>query len=141
MADDKDNLESIWSTGTSIGASAAAAGAGGFFKILGTAANLLFQWAGLGAAERQEQRQQDITLARERTAETLGRQQIAQTAKASRERLLHEKRQAQKTWRWKEEDRNYGRGQNMVDRFMGLLAADPVAKDRLMMTWNSARIK
>ena len=105
--EDKSNLESIWDTGSTIGSAAATTGAGGFFKILATGANLLFQWVGLDAAEKQAQRAQDVSMARERSTETLRREQMAQTAKATRERLHFDKRQAQKTWKWREEEKNY----------------------------------
>jgi hypothetical protein len=138
--EDKSSLESVWDTGSTIGSSVASAGAGSFFKILATGANLLFQWAGLDAAEKQAQRAQDVVMAKERSAETLAREQIAQTAKATRERLHFDKREARRAWKWKEDEKNYIQGQNTVNRFLGLLDKDPASKDRLMMTWNSARV-
>lgn len=112
-----------------------------FLGLLGTGANLLFQWMGLGKAE--EQAAKTLKYQERMSREALRRSDIrfGKEYKLKKEVMAETKKERAKTWEWKEEERNYGRGQNMVNRFMGLLAADPVAKDRLMMTWNSARIK
>jgi len=47
------------------------------------------------------------------------------------------KGQADRTWKWKEEDRDYGRSQDFVNRLTGMLDRDVGFKDRLMDIWGS----
>jgi len=112
-----------------------------FLNLLGTAGNLLFQWAGLSKSEEQQAKALQYQDRTSRRRERREDQRFATQSKFAEKQFKAAEKERARTWKWKEEEQSYTRGQNAVNRFMGLLAADPVAKDRLMMTWNSARTK
>ena len=52
-----------------------------------------------------------------------------------KDELLWNKRESQKAWKWKEEDRNYGRSVDVLNSLSNLIAQQPVLEDRLMNIW------
>lgn len=51
------------------------------------------------------------------------------------DKLAWEKSQAQKKWKWMEEDRSYQRGMDAVNRFTSFLDRDVGLKNRFMNIW------
>ncbi len=114
---------------------------GSFFDFLGNAGSLIFQWAGLSKQEEQAKkafrygeriRKEDIERSDKRYQTELG---------FRRREMRETKKEREKEWKWREEERDYMQGQNMVNRFTNLLASGPAGGDRLMMTWNSAKLR
>jgi hypothetical protein len=109
--------------------------------LLGTAGSLVFQWLGLSKAE--EQQAASLSAQSQWRTEDIEREEMRYGMEYGlrRREMKEAKEEREKTWKWKEEERDYIQNQNTVNRFLGLLDKDPASKDRLMMTWNSARVK
>ena len=59
----------------------------------------------------------------------------AQDLALMREQRQFERKELARQWKWKEEERDYVRGQNFVNRFMGVLDREPAFRNQLLQVW------
>jgi len=63
------------------------------------------------------------------------KEQQAYDRKAREKEFEWTKGEADRKWKWMEEDRNYQRGQDFVNRFTSFLDRDPKFKNNLVNIW------
>ena len=134
------NVMSVAAGGTEyytpqIGASGTAAAAVPWVKAGGSILGLILQGYGL-YKQIQDAKAQRKLMTKWRDEDIARDNERYQTDLAmTKDKLLWNKRQTQKQWKWAEEERGYNRSMNMIDQLSGLMAQQPVLEDRLMNIW------
>jgi len=67
---------------------------------------------------------------------TLRGRELAERISVERERMGMERYEAQRKWKWMEEERGYQRANDFVNRFQGMLDREPVLKNQLLSVWS-----
>lgn len=114
---------------------------GAFLTFLGTLGSLGFQWAGLSKQEKQAKRTERLGMRMRQEDIAREDKRYGMEYRIRRKEMKEAKEERAKEWEWREDERDYVQSQNVVNGFLGLLDRDPASKDRLMMTWNNARVK
>jgi len=109
---------------------------------IGSIGSMILSAIGIGAGGRQARRQERQQVSQFGQAMTLQREQLDLQRETQREQLslnklnaLESRRQDAKTWKWKEEDRNYRRSQDFVDNFSTMLNQDVGLRNNLLRVW------
>ena len=104
---------------------------GTFLSLLGIAGSLLMTWLGM---EKQEEAYGKESAKEEERYKT--RLEMTKEDRAiSKKELAYQKKERAKEWKWKEEERNYDRGQSLISGFTSLLEKDPASKNNLLNVW------
>lgn len=107
--------------------------------VVGTLASLAFQYYGM---QQQEQQNRDIRQeSRQMRGEDIARSERARRQELSfqKEKLRYEKGQAAKTWKWREEERDYSRAMDSVNRVTNFVDRGGEKSQRLFNMWSSLR--
>jgi hypothetical protein len=102
---------------------------------IGTIGSLILQGVGMGLDI--EAGQQADAMARRHRNEDIARSEkwASINHKLTLDEIAYNRRQAERAWKWKEEDRAYQRGQDFVNRFVGMLQQDQGLRNNFMNVW------
>lgn len=99
----------------------------------GTAiAGLLLEGAGLIAQSAEEKEAFQEFKAESARERALGRRQFQQAIKEKRRAISAQKQEAERAWKWKEEERDYQRKNDMIDRILGTMNRDANFRQNLI---------
>ena len=106
-----------------------------FIGAVGTIGSLILSAYGMSRQEEENKaaRSQSLSLRREdiERESQIRKEDIAR----EREKERYLRREKRREWKWKEEQQNYQRSQDFVNRFMGLLDREPAYRNSLLNVW------
>ena len=108
---------------------------GTFFSIIGTLVSAGFQAYGISQqkkAQRAAESREDKML-EEQTGESTRRFDVSAGMQRRQQRFTE--KEAEKKWKWMEEEKNFTRGTQFANRFVGMLSQEPMLRNQLMNVW------
>jgi len=101
--------------------------------LIGLAGNLIFNFTGMSKAEEQQQ----AALERVERGERFQRGVAIQQQEMQRKQAKEARQERQRAWKFREEERDYGRSQAAMGQFISVLGQNPTAKRQLKQIWGS----
>ena len=115
------------------------AGTTAVLGLIGLAVSSIFTWAGIKKQEEETQRVEDVQ--KQWRAEDRGTQayQFGASLRQRQKEQKFQEKQAEKKWKWDEEQANFGKSQAFANRFTGMLQQEPALRNNLMNVWGKGR--
>jgi len=115
---------------------------GTFLKLLGIGASALLTVWGMGEEEKQQKKLMGVRRRERREEKGIQMERIG--VEKGRLRLQEQtqrfaQREAQRKWKWMEEEQKYQRATDFSNRFMGILDRGDVNKKELVSVWGRGR--
>lgn len=86
-------------------------------------------------AERQRQKELQEQIERQQLAGFKEERRFSEQLGLKKRELREARKERERAWKWKEEERDYSRKNQFVSNFIGMLNADTQLKNRLINIW------
>jgi len=111
----------------------------GLFALIGVAVSSIVTWAGIQKQEEQTKSAQDTQSIWKAQDDATQKEQFGAGLRQRQKEQRFVEKQAEKKWKWDEEQANFGKSQAFANRFTGMLQQEPALKNNLMNVWGKGR--
>ena len=111
----------------------------GILTLIGTAVSSIFAWAGIKKQEEQTESAQATQSMWKAQDDATQKEQFGASLRQRQKEQKFVEKQAEKKWKWDEEQANFGKSQAFANRFTGMLQQEPALRNNLINVWGKGR--